>query len=503
MSAQVHALKAPTPRAAQQPDAPRPAVAIHGQAAHAQRSAAAQTHADPAARPTQVVPPVAQHFAPTPFKVFTARDLDRIPQLTRLSPEQRFEMKVVASVLPFRVNQYVIDEIIDWNDVPRDPIFQLTFPQRGMLAPEHYDRIATLLQNGADKDELEQAIAEVRHALNPHPADQMQMNMPLDEHGNRIDGLQHKYRETVLFFPSQGQTCHAYCTFCFRWAQFVGDKDLRIASSEARQLHDYLRSHPEVTDLLVTGGDPMVMKTRHLREYLEPLLRPEFDHIQTIRIGSKALTFWPHRFLGAEDADDLMRLLQQLVEAGKHVALMAHYNHWKELETEAAHAAIRRIRATGVVIRAQGPLIAHINDDPAAWARLWKTEVRLGLVPYYMFVERDTGARHYFEVPLARAWEIYQQAIQQVSGLARTARGPSMSASPGKVEIQGVTEIAGEKVFVLRFIQGRNPDWVQRPFFAKFDPQATWLDQLVPAFGEEKWFWQDEYEAIREEKLAV
>ena len=154
--------------------------------------------------------------------------------------------------------------------------------------------------------------------------------------------------------------------------------------------------------------------------------------------------------------------------------------------------------------RALGALfnIAHINDDPAAWARLWKTEVRLGLVPYYMFVERDTGARHYFEVPLARAWEIYQQAIQQVSGLARTARGPSMSASPGKVEIQGVTEIAGEKVFVLRFIQGRNPDWVQRPFFAKFDPQATWLDQLVPAFGEEKWFWQDEYEAIREEKLA-
>ena len=79
MSAQVHALKAATPRAAQQPDAPRPAVAIHGQAAHAPRSAAAQTHADPAARPTQLVPPVAQHFAPAPFKVFTARDLDRIP----------------------------------------------------------------------------------------------------------------------------------------------------------------------------------------------------------------------------------------------------------------------------------------------------------------------------------------------------------------------------------------------------------------------------------------
>lgn len=441
-------------------------------------------------------------FEPVPFKVYTQRDLDRIAPLARLSPEQRFEMKVVSSVLPFRVNQYVIDELIDWRHVPDDPIFQLTFPQRGMLAPEHYDRIAALLRAEAPKDELERAIDEVRHALNPHPADQMQMNMPVDDEGHRLDGMQHKYRETVLFFPSQGQTCHAYCTFCFRWAQFVGDKDLRIASSEASALHAYLRQHTEVTDLLVTGGDPMVMKTRHLRDYLEPLLQPEFDHIQTIRIGSKALTFWPHRFLGADDADDLMRLLAQLVESGKHVALMAHYNHWKELDTDAAQAAIRRVRATGVVIRAQGPLIAHINDDPAVWAKLWKMEVKLGIVPYYMFVERDTGARNYFEVPLVRAWEIYQQAIQQVSGLARTARGPSMSASPGKVEIQGVTEINGEKVFVLRFIQARNPDWVQRPFFARYDPAATWLDHLKPAFGEKTWFWEDEYHALRDQKLA-
>jgi len=198
-------------------------------------------------------------FEPVPFKVFTQRDLERIPQLANLPAEQRFEMKVVSSVLPFRVNQYVIDELIDWSNIPADPIFQLTFPQRGMLAPEHFERIATLLRQGADKAELEQAIAEVRQDLNPHPADQMEMNMPRDEDGNRLDGIQHKYRETVLFFPSQGQTCHSYCTFCFRWAQFVGDKELRIASSEAKTLHDYLRRNTEVTDLLFTGGDPMVM----------------------------------------------------------------------------------------------------------------------------------------------------------------------------------------------------------------------------------------------------
>ena len=113
-----------------------------------------------------------------------------------------------------------------------------------------------------------------------------------------------------------------------------------------------------------------------------------------------------------------------------------------------------------------------------------------------MFVERDTGAKRYFEVPLARAWEIYREAMKRVSGLGRTARGPSMSAGPGKIEIQGISEIAGEKVFVLRFIQARNPDWVQRPFFARFDPEATWLGDLKPAFGEEKFFFEDEYHDI-------
>ena len=104
---------------------------------------------------------------------------------------------------------------------------------------------------------------------------------------------------------------------------------------------------------------------------------------------------------------------------------------------------------------------------------------------------------------MARAWEIYREAIQRVSGLARTVRGPSMSAAPGKVEVQGVTEIQGEQVFVLRFIQGRNPEWAQRPFFAQYDPAATWLDQLQPAFGAEQFFFEDEYAALRARALRA
>jgi KamA family protein len=300
----------------------------------------------------------------------------------------------------------------------------------------------------------------------------------------------------VLFFPSQGQVCHTYCTFCFRWAQFVGNKELRFASNEAESLHRYLAQDKNITDLLITGGDPMVMKTRHLENYLEPLLQPELEHLQTVRIGTKALTFWPQRFVTDDDAAGLLKLFSKLVKAGKHIAIMAHFNHWREMETPIVREAIRRIRATGAVIRTQAPLVQHINDDADVWVRMWRTQVRLGLIPYYMFVERDTGAKRYFEVPLVRAYEIYREAMQQVSGLGRTARGPSMSAGPGKVEIQSVMEFQGEKVFVLRFIQGRNPDWVQKTFFAKYDEEATWFDDLVPAFGEEKFFFTDEYEAM-------
>ncbi len=419
--------------------------------------------------------------APQQFKVFTARDFDKIEQLKQLPSELLFEMKVVSSVLPFRINAYVIEELIDWSCVPEDPIFQLIFPQKGMLSEAHFNRMALAIRSGADKKALRVLADSIRAELNPHPAGQLGENIPRDESGEPVPGLQHKYRETVLFFPSQGQTCHSYCSFCFRWAQFVGDKSLRMATTESERLYSYLREHTEVTDLLVTGGDPMVMKSRQLKSYLEPLLHPQFSHIQSLRIGTKALSFWPQRFITDSDADELIELIHHLVLAGKHVAIMAHYNHWRELDTDIARAAIRRLRATGAEIRSQGPLLAHINDQADDWVRMWNEQVKLGVIPYYQFVERDTGARRYFEVPLYKAWEIYREAMQKVSGLGRTARGPSMSAAPGKVEIQGVAEVDGEKVFVLRFIQARDPSWVQQPFFAKYDERATWFDQLRPA----------------------
>jgi KamA family protein len=429
------------------------------------------------------------------YRVYARKDIDRITQLRRLSERERAAMKAVSAVLPFRVNDYVIEDLIDWSHVPDDPIFQLTFPQPEMLKPKDFLRMYRLVRSGASEREIGVAARQIQHGLNPHPAGQVDLNVPLFDN-EAVPGVQHKYRDTVLLFPTPGQTCHAYCTYCFRWPQFVGLDDLKFASREVDAWRSYLEGHREVTSVLITGGDPMIMRTKVLRRYVESLLDPAVEHIRSIRIGSKALSYWPYRFVSDRDADDVIALFETVRRSGKHLAFMAHFSHPRELETPIAQRAIGRLLDAGVTIRSQAPLIRHVNDSVDDWAELWRQQVRLGIVPYYMFVERDTGARQYFEVPLARAYAIFNGAIRQVSGLARTVRGPSMSTLPGKVLVDGVTDIQGERVFILKFLRGRDPLWVGKPFFARFDSEAVWLDELKPAFGAKEFFYEERLREI-------
>ncbi|MEV8630523.1 lysine 2,3-aminomutase [Streptosporangium sp. NPDC051023] len=422
-----------------------------------------------------------QESAARGFRAYTAKHLDDLLRRAGLDDEGRIRVRAVATVLPFRTNAYVVDHLIDWSVVPDDPIYRLVFPQADMLPEADVTRLAGLLRGGAPNAEIQAVAHGVRERLNPHPAGQLDLNVP-HIGADPVPGMQHKYPETVLFFPKQGQTCHAYCTYCFRWAQFVGEPDLKFASNDVASLVGYLKDHPEVTGVLITGGDPMVMGEPVLRRYLEPLLG--LEQLESIRIGTKALAYWPQRFVSDPDADDTLRLLASVVETGKNLALMAHFSHPREMESPLVEAAVKRVRATGAVIRTQAPLIRSINDRAETWSSMWRAQVAMGMVPYYMFVERDTGPQDYFAVPLARAYEIFRDAYASVSGLCRTVRGPSMSATPGKVCVDGVAEIAGQRVFVLHLIQARDPGLVGRPFFARYDPAAVWLTDLRPAFAD-------------------
>lgn len=435
------------------------------------------------------------------YRAYTLSNFKTLPQIQEaFSDEQIFEMEVVGRVLPFKVNNYVVEELINWSKVPEDPMFRLTFPQREMLKPEHFDEMAQAIKSGVGKNELNNIALKIRNELNPHPAGQADYNAPV-LNGEKIPGMQHKYNETVLYFPKQGQTCHAYCTFCFRWPQFVKTNEEKFSGKEFNKVIEYMQEHKEVTDILFTGGDPMVMNGRHFAEYANKIVEADLNHIKNIRIGTKALAYWPYKFFAEPDSEHIIYAIEKLIRNGKHVSVMAHFNHYNELRTAAVRKAIRKIRNAGAQIRTQSPIFKYINDSSEVWAKMWREQVKLGCVPYYMFMARDTGAQQYFKVSMVKAWKIFKEAYSKVSGLARTARGPVMSAAPGKVQMLGVSEADGKKIMTFRFLQGRNSNWVHKPFFAEYDENAIWIDDLKPAFGEKEFFYENELEEIYQSKL--
>ena len=422
------------------------------------------------------------------YQAYGLHNFKLIPEVQKyLTKEQIQDIEVVGNILPFKTNSYVINELINWNNVPNDPIFILTFPQKNMLKPEHYEEIDALLKQKADRIKINEVANKIRLQLNPNPGGQKKNIAELAD-GTPLPGIQHKYDETILFFPSQGQTCHAYCTYCFRWSQFVNMKGMKFATREINSIIQYLQENQEVTDIIFTGGDPLTMSPKLLASYIEPLLDADLPNLQTIRIGSKALTYWPYKFLMDPEAKEILNLFEKVVKSRKHLAIMAHFSHPNELETEAVREAIKRIRSTGAEIRTQSPVLNHINNNPQVWTRMWKEQVRLGMIPYYMFIVRDTGAQDYFAVTLEQSYNIYKKAVTNLSGLARTVRGPSMSCLPGKIEILGIQEVNKKKAFLLRFLQGRNPNWCYKPFFAEYDQNAIWIDDLKPIEGNNFFF---------------
>ena len=136
------------------------------------------------------------------YKSFALHNYRQIPQIGRLTDDQIKDIDVVSHVLPFKANNYVVDELINWDNVPDDPIFTLTFPRREMLIPEHYNKMKEAMDSGASKDELKKVANEIRMELNPHPAGQLEHNVPMIE-GHKLTGMQHKYRKQFCSFQAR------------------------------------------------------------------------------------------------------------------------------------------------------------------------------------------------------------------------------------------------------------------------------------------------------------
>lgn len=361
----------------------------------------------------------------TGTKVKYITNIDKLPQL---SEAERAKLKKVAEAYAFRANDYYLG-LINWAD-PADPIRQLIIPR---------------VEELSDWGRLDAS----------------------DEAANTVvRGVQHKYPDTVLLLCNE--VCGAYCRYCFRKRLFMNDND--EATRDVSEGIRHIAEHPEVTNVLLTGGDPLLMSTRRLIEIITALR--EIPHVRIIRIGSKMPAFNPWRIL---DDQPLQESLSKFSEPGRRIYMMAHFDHPREL-TEPAIAGLDRLIRCGVICVNQCPLIKGVNDDAMVLADMFRKLSWIGCPPYYLFQGRPTAGNEPYEVPIVRGWEIFREALRHGSGLARRARFV-MSHATGKVEIAGVDE----QHIYLRYQRAKDASLRGRFLAYKRDDKASWLDDLEPA----------------------
>ncbi len=395
--------------------------------------------------------------------------------------------------------------MINWDDYENDGIFQLVVPQPGMIDPAE----AKLYIEAKTAEEKAAVVAAYSEKTNPHDGNQ-KLNKPwfINDQGEVefVEGSQHKYPHCQLVFDTTTQNCFSFCTYCFRHAQVRGDEDMFL-QKEVEQFHAYLKQHKEVTDLLITGGDGGFMPPERFAAYVKPLIEdPELGHIRAVRIGSRALTFLPGMIL-TERYNKMLELFDLLYDNGIQVAWMSHFSTPREVLNPRTIAAIRRLKSHGVMVRSQSPIMNHISlfcdeegkvdiDKSAQnWIDLGNVLAMVGVNFYSMYAARPTGEHHYFAAPLADIERVFSKIYNSLSATHRPSRHISMTISAGKLAILGTSIINGEKCFALQFTEGRNMEWMNRVFHAKYDETINKIDLLIP-FDTEKYFYQDELKEI-------
>ncbi|MBN1512960.1 MAG: 4Fe-4S cluster-binding domain-containing protein [Phycisphaerae bacterium] len=358
-------------------------------------------------------------------RVKYVRSIDRVPQIP---PEQREVLNAVAQRYAFRANDYYLG-LIDWND-PDDPIRQLIIPR-----PEE-------LHDWGRLDASNEAAVSV------------------------APGVQHKYDHTVLLLCNE--VCGAYCRYCFRKRLFM-DENEEVTRDVSEGIR-YIAGNPNVTNVLLTGGDPLLMSTRRIREILESLRA--IPHVRIIRIGSKMPAFDPWRIINDAELQDVFRSNST---RRNRVYLMAHFDHPRELTDPAVEAIDCAIRC-GLICVNQCPLIRGINDDPVVLSNLFRELSFIGCPPYYLFQGRPTAGNQPYAVPIVQGWEIFRAALRSGSGLSRRARFV-MSHATGKVEISAVDE----RHIYLRYHRAKDPALRGQFMIYHRNDDALWLDELEPA----------------------
>lgn len=349
--------------------------------------------------------------------------LTKLEQIPELSDGERNALKKVTEKFVFRANEYYLS-LIDWND-PDDPLRRIVIPSIEEL--EEWGRL----------DASDEGIYTIIH------------------------GLQHKYERTAVLLVTD--VCGGYCRFCFRKRLFINDHE-EIARDVTEGIR-YISEHEELTNVLLTGGDPLMLSTNKLEKIIRRIR--EIGHVQIIRIGTKMPAFNPYRII---NDPSLLEVIQRYSTDKKRIYVMTQFNHPGEL-TDDAIEAVRLLIEAGAMIANQTPLIRGVNDDPETLSALFKRLSFIGIIPYYVFQCRPTSGNKTYAIPVEKTYEIFQQAQMDCSGLAKRAK-LVMSHSTGKIEVVGKTD---EHVF-LRYHRAADPQQIGDFMVFKSNPDAYWFD---------------------------
>lgn len=316
------------------------------------------------------------------------RSVSELKDRFSFSDEEVSRLMEIEEKYPVCIPEYYLD-LIDVDD-RRDPIRKMCIPD------------AMEFSSGGEKDTSGEADNTV------------------------VQGMQHKYSQTALILSTN--QCAMYCRHCFR-KRLVGLSSEEIAS-HLPEMRDYVSSHTEINNVLISGGDAFLNSNEVIERYLKTFM--PIENIEFIRFGTRTPVSFPYRI--TED-EELLKILERYGR-DKSIIIVTQFNHPKEI-SEKAVKAVKLLLSAGCMVRNQMVLLKGVNDSSDVLATLMNKLVSTGVMPYYIFQCRPVeGVKNQYQVPLVKGVSIVDEGKSRMSGPAKAIRYV-MSHPRGKIEILG------------------------------------------------------------------
>ena len=351
--------------------------------------------------------------------------VEQLKDFVDLSPKEEKKLKQITQRHPMRVTPYYMS-LIDWDD-PDDPIRKMAIPSM-----EEFN-----LQGSYDTSG--------------------------EAENTKMSGLQYKYQETALILATN--KCAMYCRYCFR-KRLVGLQTKEIIG-RFEDAADYIKQHEQINNVLISGGDPLVLKNEVIEQILSII--SALPQITFIRFGSRAPVTFPSRF---ED-DELLRILSRHSRPDRRIYIVTQFNHPKEI-TKQSIKAVDNLIKSGVIVNNQTVLLKGVNDNSMTLASLLNRLVSIGVNPYYVFQCRPVKrVKHHFQLPLLRGIELVENAKAHCNGHSKRFRY-ILSHRTGKIEILG---IFNDEIY-FKYHQAKNRKRIGKIFKRPVNENVSWLDDL-------------------------